>query len=136
MEELGLHEDRTRVTCHLPYNTSQHAKAFKRIIRFLRSQRRRNLGVTGYTHSSLRPTAFTGYWWGTPDDRRNEPTAKPTWVADKIVTLTVDYKVDFGDERIAEKTAHLKENIESAYAEYGCKQEEVWIVAQAITRHA
>ena len=45
----GEHEERTRVTCHLPINNTAEEKAFKKIVDYLDRLRRENIGVDGYT---------------------------------------------------------------------------------------
>jgi hypothetical protein len=72
----GQHESRTRVICHLPLNNAQEEKAFKDVVKYVQSQRRRRIGVEGYTYST--PSAFSGRWWSL---RSGE------WIGDYIVLL-------------------------------------------------
>jgi len=122
----GQHEDRTRVVCHLPLNNAQEEKAFKDVIEYVQSQRRRRIGVEGYTYSA--PTAFSGRWWS---------LRKEGWLGDRIDLLLIDYEVELADKRVSlsEKITELKETIHAAYAEYGRRQEEVWVVAFPVTRY-
>jgi hypothetical protein len=53
-----MHEDCTRVICHLPLNSAAEEKAFKEVVRYVQSQRRKRIGVDGYTYSD--PNAFFG----------------------------------------------------------------------------
>jgi hypothetical protein len=46
------HEDRTRVVCHVPLNNPQEEKAFKEIVEYLQAQRRKRIGVDGFTYSA------------------------------------------------------------------------------------
>ena len=123
----GQAEDRTRVTCHLPLNNAAEEKAFKKVISHLEAQRRKRIGVDGYTYSS--PEAFYGRWWS---------SASKGWVGDKIVLLLVDYQIALTDQRVslAETIAALRAIILDAYQTYGSPQEEVWVVAHHVTRQA
>ena len=126
-EAAGQQEDRTRVICHLPLNDIAEEKAFKVVIKYLDSQRRKRIGVDGYTYSG--PDAFFGRWWS---------SERLDWIADHIVLLIVDYKIDLTDQRVSlsEKIAELKNVVHEAYGRYGRHQEEVWVVAHRVTRHA
>jgi hypothetical protein len=121
----GLHEVRTRVTCHLPVGRYQEEMAFFKVIAYLDQQRDEGIGVNGYTHSILRPAVFRGYWWPTG---ANEP------VRDEIVLLLVDYLLDFSDQRLSAKVAELKRTVRKWYRHHGSPQEEFWIVAQQVIR--
>ena len=79
---LGGHEERTRVTCHLPINNAAEEKAFKAIIAHLDELRPQNIGVDGYTYSE--PGTFFGRWWSTSP-------ADGDWLSDKISLLVVDF---------------------------------------------
>ena len=59
----GFHEVRTRVTCNLPVNTEREERAFFKVLAYLNTLRNQEIGVSGYTHSIIRPAAFFGYWW-------------------------------------------------------------------------
>jgi hypothetical protein len=123
----GEHEERTRVTCHLPINNAAEEKAFKEIISHVDRLHRENIGVDGYTYSD--PNSFFGRWW----------LASPTgsdWMTDKITLLIVDFKIALTDQTVSlsEKVAELKGIIHQAYAKYGRPQEEVWVVAHRVTR--
>jgi hypothetical protein len=119
----GLHEVRTRITCHLPVGSSREEMAFFKVIAYLDEQRDEGIGVNGYMHSVLRPAVFRGYWWPTGAD---EP------IRDEIVLLLVDYLLDFSDPRLSAKVTELKRTIRSCYRKYGSPQEEFWIVAQQV----
>jgi hypothetical protein len=126
-EAQGQQEDRTRVICHLPLNNAAEEKAFKKIIVHLEAQRKKRIGVDGYTYSD--PTAFFGRWW------RSESRG---WVGDKIVLLVVDYKIALTDPRLSlsEQIAELRAVIHDSYRSYGRPQEEVWVVAHHVTRYS
>jgi hypothetical protein len=53
----GLHEDRTRITCHLPLNNEAEHRAVDAIFTYLQALRRQPLGVKGFTHIAPRPAA-------------------------------------------------------------------------------
>lgn len=120
-------EERTRVVCHLPLNNAAEEKAVKRIILNLEGQRRKRIGLEGYTYSN--PGAFQGRWWSAHER---------DWVGDRIVLLLVDFMIPLTDQRfsLAEQVSELKRTIHDAYAAYGRPQEEVWVVAYAVVRHA
>jgi hypothetical protein len=122
---VGLHEDRVRVTCHLPLNNVREEKAVLRILRYLQRQRDRPIGVKGFSHSELRPAVFRGYWWSSRRQR---------WVEDKIVLLIVDYRLSFGAEALSHTVRDLKQNIRGCYQKCGSPQDEVWVVAQQVIR--
>jgi hypothetical protein len=123
----GEHEERTRVTCHLPVNNAAKEKAFKEIIAHLDQLRRQKIGVDGYTYSD--PTAFFGRWWSADPARRG-------WMADKITLLIIDLKIDLTDPAVSlsEKVAELKNVIHRSYAKHNRPQEEVWVIAHRVTR--
>jgi hypothetical protein len=122
----GQHEDRTRVVCHLPLNNAQEEKAFKDIIEYLQAQRRKRIGVDGYTYSA--PTAFSGRWWSAQEGN---------WMGDRIVLLLIDYRVDLANVKVSlsEEIAQLRQTIRNAYAQRGRPQEEIWVVAFPVTRY-
>jgi hypothetical protein len=124
-KRVGLHEVRTRVTCHLPVNNEQEEKAFFKILEYLQGQRQQGLGIQGYTHSSLRPAAFHGYWWS---DELGE------WFPDDIVLCIVDYKLPFGARELSAKVKDFKRTVRKWYRHYGNPQDEIWVVAQQIIR--
>jgi len=124
-QRIGLHEDRTRVTCHLPLNDPAQEKAITRIIDYLKAQRLEPIGVKGFTHSNFRPTSFYGYWWS---------SKRQHWVEDKIVLFIIDYKLGLGDPRLSNQVQDLKDKIRQCYAGMGSPQDEIWVVAQQITR--
>lgn len=136
MSKIGLHEDRVRVICHLPCKDEPQEHAFYEVIDYLQSQRTAPVPVTGYTHSSLRPNVFWGYWWGRPDEKHDQPRARKKWVPDKIVILIVDYGVEFSDRQVSEIVGQLKAAIVKAYESFKCPQEDFWITAQALIRYA
>ncbi len=51
-----------------------------------------------------------------------------------MVLCIIDYKLNFGDERLSAKIAELKRTIRTAYRDCGSPQEEIWVVAQAVIR--
>ena len=124
-EAAGQHEDRTRVVCHLPLNNSAEERALKRVIAYVEAQRRKHVGVDGYTYSD--PGAFCGRWWSA---RAGE------WVGDRLVLLMVDYQIALPRPRVslAEEVARLKAVIHSAYRKFGRPQEEIWLVTHRVTR--
>jgi len=73
---------RTRILLHLPQNDDSQVIAVAEVVDYL--QNSRELGVDGFTHSVVRPTAFAGYWWNTAN-----PSA-PTLVFDAIVVCIID----------------------------------------------
>ena len=124
----GEHEERTRVTCHLPINNAAEEKAFKDVIAYLEGLRRKKIGVDGYTYSD--PSAFFGRWWSTP------PLGSG-WMSDKITLLIVDFKLALTNPTVSlsEQITELKDTIHRSYAKYGRLQEEVWVIAHRVTRH-
>ncbi len=122
---IGLHEERVRVTCHLPINTLSEETAVDGVLDYLKSLRAKPFGVKGFTRSQMRPATFIGYWWS---------SLKRRWVVDKLVVLTIDYKLDFSDLLVSREIKSLKEEIRNCYRECGSPQEEVWVVAHQIYR--
>ena len=121
----GVHEERTRVICHLPLNSAAEEKAFKEVIGYVEAQRRKKTRLEGYTYSD--PKSFFGRWWSVDNQ----------WVSDKIVLLIIDYKIALTDQDISlsEIIRQLKDEVFQSYAKYGRPQEEIWIVAFGVTRH-
>lgn len=111
--------------CHLPLSSAAEDKAFNAVITYLQEQRKKHVGVTGYTYSQH--GVFQGFWWSSKLQR---------WVDDSIVLLIVDYKVPQGnpENSLLEHFDKLKENIEEAYSRFGSPQEEVWVVTHWIDR--
>src|SRR5438128_10054084 len=126
MAASGEHEERTRVTCHLPINNAAEEKAFKEIVQHVEGLRRKHIGVDGYTYSD--PGAFFGRWYGGGSGRN--------WMSDKITLLIIDFKIALSDpaESLSEQITDLKNVIHRAYTKYGSPQEEVWVVAHRVTR--
>ena len=126
-EESGLHEERTRVICHLPLNNGAEEKAINQLIGYLERQRTEPIGVKGFTRSALRPATYRGHWWSATHRK---------WFRESIVLFIIDYKLPFEGEKVSEKVAELKGFIRKAYEKFTKKpQEEVWIVAQPVLRH-
>ena len=122
---VGLHEVRTRVTCHLPVNNDREEKAFFQIQAYLHELRHQGIGVSGYTHSSLRPAVFHGYWW---------PESADVAVRDAIIVCTVDYLLDIDGPEISKKVKELKQTIRRWYRHYKSPQAEIWVIAHPILR--
>ena len=98
MKHRGLHEVRTRVMCNLPLNNGQEEKAFFQVVEYLNGLRHQVIGVSGYTYSETRPSAFHGFWW---------PENAEAPVHDQIVLCTVDYLLRMGSKELAQQvTAH------------------------------
>jgi hypothetical protein len=125
-EVKGEHEDRTRVIGHLPLNNAAEEKAFKDIVAFLEAQRKKKIGVEGYTCSD--PNAFFGRWWS---------SGNTGWMSDKIVLLIADFKIALTDQHVSlsEKVTDLKNIVHQSYEKYGRPQEEVWVVAFRVNRY-
>ena len=130
----GLHEERVRVIIHLPHSSANQAKAFRDILKYIKQQRTKAIPVTGYTHSSFRPSVYTGFWWGVPDEQYGQAGAKDTWVRDDIVVLMVDLQMSFQDDRLSDLLARLKNKIFEIYQRHKSQQEEVWIVSHGMFR--
>jgi hypothetical protein len=124
-KHTGLHEVRTRVTCNLPVNTGREEKAFFQVVAYLDELRHQALGVTGYTYSETRPTAFHGFWWPEGADRP---------VHDRIVLCTVDYLLESGSQELSRQVKLLKQTIRKWYRYYGSPQDEIWVIAHPIIR--
>jgi hypothetical protein len=120
-----LHELRTRVTCNLPVNSVQEEKAFFAVQEYFNGLRHQGIGVSGYTHSVLRPAAFHGYWWPADAD---EP------VHDQIVVCTVDYLLATDSKPLSDQVKSLKQTIRKWYRYYGSPQDEIWVMAHPIMR--
>jgi len=106
---------------------AREEKAFKGVIAFVRNQQEQGIGVSGYTFSA--PDTFYGYWWDGESGR---------WVEDKIILLMIDYQIPLGDpgaRSLSEQISDLKQRIAAAYKRYGCKQDEVWVVSNPISRY-
>ena len=121
----GLHEERTRVICHLPLNDQREENAFFKVIDYINQLRHQNLGVSGYTHSIVRPTVFRGFWW---------PDGADSPVEDRMVMVTIDYLLAFGAKELGEKVRELKLIVRKSYREQRSSQDEVWVVAYPIMR--
>src|ERR1700675_4592243 len=106
----GLHEVRTRVTCNLPVNHVREERAFFKVIAYLDALHNQNIGVSGYTHSEMRPPAFHGYWWP-------ENAIKP--IHDKIVVCTVDYLLASGSPDLSLRVKEFEQTIRKWYRYYG-----------------
>jgi hypothetical protein len=122
----GEHEDRTRVICHLPLNDAEEERALKDIIAFLESQRKKKIGVEGYTYSD--PSAFFGRWWS---------SSHTGWMSDSVVLLITDFKIALTDQHVSlgEKVAELKNTVHQSYEKYGRPQEEIWVVSFRVSRY-
>jgi hypothetical protein len=121
----GLYEVRTRVTANLPVNTMQEEKAFLKVLVYLNELRHQHIGVSGYTHSVMRPAVFHGYWWP-------ENAASP--IRDHIVVCTIDFLLESSSSELTAKVKELKQTIRKWYRHYGSPQDEVWVVAHPILR--
>ena len=124
-KQVGLHEVRTRVTCNLPVNNWPEEQAFFAVLEYLKSLRNQAIGVSGFTHSMLRPAAYLGYWW--PDDAQ-EP------VRDRIVICTVDYRLEFSSQQLSQQVKSLKQSIRKWYRHFGSPQDEIWVIAHPVMR--
>lgn len=134
MPEIGLHDERVRVTCHLPCSNDGEEKALRDVFKYLHGQRTASVPVTGYTHTALRPPTFSGWWFGkAPDD---EPNAKKRWVQDDVVIVMVDYRIKFSDHRLSRLVKELHNALVAAYECNGCPQTEFWITTHQIVRYA
>ena len=121
----GLHEVRTRVTCNLPVNNVREEKAFLTVLAYVDDLHNQEIGVNGYTYSDMRMPVFYGYWWP-------EGATKP--VRDQIVVCTIDYLLDFGSAEISGQVKELKQTIRRSYRQFGCPQDEIWVVAHPVLR--
>lgn len=133
MPETGLHEERARVAFHLPCKNQSEAKAVREVFQYLFSQRTALVPVTGFTHTPLRPTAFTGYWFGRDGD---DPESEEKWVKDRIVLVLVDFLVDPDDDALDLAVKQLEAALVGAYSRNECPQTDFWIIAQAVFRLA
>ena len=50
---VGLHEERVRVTCHLPVNDFNEELAARRVIEYLKTLRTKPISVRGFTTSRV-----------------------------------------------------------------------------------
>jgi hypothetical protein len=121
----GLHEVRTRVTCHLPVNDQREEKAFFKVLTYLKGLKDQRIGVTGWTTSALRPAAFQGWWWS---EERAE------WIPDSIVLCIVNYQLGLNDSALSAQVNALKQAIRKWYRYHRSPQEEVWVVAHQVIR--
>jgi hypothetical protein len=80
--------------------------------------------ITGYTRSNILDPVFFGGWW---DDRRK------TWQRERVVSFIIDYKREL--EEMDEVLHLLKGNIARIYRDNGSVQDELWIIAQRVTRY-
>lgn len=118
-------EMRTRVTCHLPLNNAREEKAFFQVLAHLNELRHQKVGVTGFTHSELRPAVYHGYWW--PEDQKGP-------VHDQLVLCTIDFRLAASSRQLAAKVKELKQTIQKWYRHYQSSQDDVWVVAHPILR--
>lgn len=119
--------------CHLPCGNESETKAFYAVVDYLKSQRRASVPVTGYTFSTIRPSAFLGYWFGKSPNQESKPQR---WVGDNIVMLMIDYKIELRDRRLSLMVKEIKKAVVKAYKKHDCTQTEFWITAQQIFRYA
>jgi len=93
----------------------------------LESQRKKRIGVEGYTYSE--PNAFHGRWWS---------SGSKAWVGDSVVLLIVDYNISLTAKKfsLSEQIGQLKASIQEAYRQLKVPQEEVWVISYPVTRHA
>jgi hypothetical protein len=124
-KHIGLHEVRTRVMCNLPVNHRNEEKAFFTVLDYLNELRHQGIGVSGYTHSVLRPSAFLGYWW---PETATEP------VRDRIVLCTIDFLLDVNSPELSLQVTRLKQAIRKWYRHHSSPQDEIWVVAHPILR--
>jgi len=121
----GLHEIRTRVSCHLPVNKQQEEKAFFKVIAYLKRLKDEGIGVRGWTTSALRPPVFHGWWWS---EEREE------WLLDNIVLCLIDYHLGFEQPELSARVRELKQTIRRWYRHHQSPQEEIWVVAHQVLR--
>lgn len=119
-------ESRLRVSANLPAGNSDQAAAIRTVIDHIKSlQRRPETGVSGFTHTSLIPAGYRGYWCN----------SEGQWIADRIVRLYIDF--DFSGERemrLWEELAALKRFIKEIYSRYNSEQDEVWLISHPVDR--
>jgi hypothetical protein len=106
-------------------NKAREEKAFFQVQAYLHQLRHQGIGVRGYTHSSLRPAVYHGYWW--PEDG-DLP------VRDAIIVCTIDYLLDIDSQEISKKVKELKQTIRRWYRHYKSPQDEIWVIAHPILR--
>ncbi len=115
--------DRIRVSYFLPVTHANDHAAYFRILDYLRSPRLAvdaHLSVTGFTVSSIDPSAFTGLYWS--DGRQ-------IWLQDSISLLFVDLPAS---DLIRDLAGEMKAMIAQSYAEEGSPQEEMWCTLERI----
>jgi len=106
-------------------NDQREEKAFFKVLDYISQLRHQSLGVSGYTHSVVRPAVFRGYWW---------PADAESPVEDRIVMVTIDYRVAFGAQELSDKVKELKRTVQSCFRQFKSPQDEVWVVAYPIIR--
>lgn len=121
---LGLHEERTRVICHLPVGHPMEEKAMMKVLSYVDGLRRTKTDVKGYTKSSIRPIAFRGCWRG-----------EDGIVEEDVVIVIIDYRLAFSDSRTPQFVKTLHEKVCNEYERAGRPQEVVWVVAQQVLRY-
>lgn len=121
-------EERTRVTCSLPLvQDPDHPgfeptlRSFARVLQYVESQQRYDIGVDGYTVSQ--PGAYMGRW---------QSSTTGQWVADDLAVLIIDYRLPLSDGSIWVKLRELRIELLLAYP----SEEEIWINATPVFRQA
>jgi len=109
-------QDWCRINIFLPVGHDDELRAAEAIIAYLKQ------AYEGFTHSSLHPASFDGFWW---DDKKG-------WVHDKIAMLIVDLDLSPQTTALNRKITLLQIKIHSEYKKKGCPQEEVWVSVHPI----
>ena len=120
-------EERTRVVCALPLvkdptksTFREVTKSFTRLLDYIESQQRYDIGIDGYTLSG--PGSYNGYWKSSREGGH--------WGHDDITLLIVDYRLPLADGSMWVKLRELRIEFLEAYP----LEEEVWITATTIYR--
>jgi len=88
----GLDEERARVILYLPVSRSGERKAYSEIIVYLTNNKQTPQSrITGFTHTTIFPSPYHGYWW---NNRKNQQGESLAYVKEQMghhsIQLTVD----------------------------------------------
>jgi hypothetical protein len=125
----GFLESRTRVSIFLPHLQKQNAKAFLAVLRYLETQRKAKIEISGYTTSNRMLQVYKGTWWG---KEPKDPPETERWIGEYVAHLIIDY--EHATDEIEASIGRLRKKVMDCYREFENPQTDLWIVAQPVMR--
>jgi len=131
----GIYEERTRIHLFLPNTNPLEGKAFQRIIGYLKERKietgietqKKEPIIKGFTFSSPRPSAFSGFFWS--------PKEKEWLKPEDVIIIIIDYELRLRDFEIEKEIGNIKNTIAEIYRGEGSEQEEIWVTVHQIWRY-